>query len=95
MNILMTIVIIVAVVIVGFVGTKYWFGTSVETMPYQKSATEIAADYGANIGGGARKWFRGKKMSRGQSTGALLVVVSALIYSLYRSVQHFLFLRGM
>jgi hypothetical protein len=94
MNILMTIVIIVAVVIVGFVGAKYLFGTSADPIPYQKSATEIAADYGANIGGGARKWFRGKKMSRGQSTGAFLVVVSALIYSLYRSAQHFLLLTG-
>ena len=44
---------------------------------------------GSPILGGARKWFRGKKMSRGQSTGAFIAVVSALIYSLYRSAQHF------
>ena len=44
--------------------------------------------------GGARKWFRGKKMSRGQATGAFIAVVSALIYSLYRSAQHFLLLTG-
>lgn len=94
MNILITIVIIVAVVVVGFVGAKYLFGTSADTMPYQKSATEIAADYGANIGGGARKWFRGKNMTRNQATGAFVAVVSALIYSLYRSVQHFLLLTG-
>jgi hypothetical protein len=94
MNILITIVIIVAVVVIGFLGAKYFFGASAEPMPYQKSATEIAADYGANIGGGARKFFRGKKMSRAQSTGAFLVVVSALIYSLYRSAQHFLLLTG-
>lgn len=49
---------------------------------------------GSPILGGAPKWFRGKKMSRGQSTGAFLVVVSALIYSLYRSAQNFLLLRG-
>jgi hypothetical protein len=44
--------------------------------------------------GGARKWFRGKKMSRNQATGAFIGVVSALIYSLYRSAQHFLLLTG-
>ena len=44
--------------------------------------------------GGARKWFRGKKMSRGQATGVFIAVVSALIYSLYRSAQHFLLLTG-
>ena len=49
---------------------------------------------GSPILGGARKWFRGKKMSRGQSTGAFIAVVSALIYSLYRSAQHFLLLTG-
>jgi drug/metabolite transporter (DMT)-like permease len=49
---------------------------------------------GNPILGGARKFFRGKKMSRAQSTGAFLVVVSALIYSLYRSAQHFLLLTG-
>ena len=48
----------------------------------------------AMLTGGARKFFRGKKMSRGQSTCAFLAVVSALIYSLYRSAQHFLLLRG-
>lgn len=94
MNILMTIVIIVAVIVVGFVGGKYLFGSSTDPMPYQKSATEIAADYGANIGGGARKWFRGKNMTRSQATGAFLAVVLALIYSLYRSAQHFLLLTG-
>jgi len=89
MNILMTIVIIVAVAIIGFVGMKYWFGASAESLP--------SYDYtepGSPILGGARKWFRSKKMSRGQSTGALLGVVSALIYSLYRSAQHFLLLTG-
>jgi hypothetical protein len=44
--------------------------------------------------GGARKWFRGKNMTRNQATGAFIAVVSALIYSLYRSVQHFLLLTG-
>jgi hypothetical protein len=48
----------------------------------------------AMLTGGALKWFRGKKMSRGQSTGAFIAVVSALIYSLYRSAQHFLLLTG-
>jgi hypothetical protein len=48
----------------------------------------------AMLTGGARKWFRGKKMSRGQSTGAFIAVVSALIYSVYRSAQHFLLLAG-
>ena len=90
----MTIVIVIAVAAIAFVGMKYLFGTSADTMPYQKSATEIAADYGANIGGGARKWFRGKNMTRNQATGAFVAVVSALIYSLYRSVQHFLLLTG-
>ena len=85
----MTIVIIVAVVVVGFVGAKYWFGASSDSLP-SYNYTEP----GSPILGGARKWFRGKKMSSGQSTGALLVVVSALIYSLYRSVQHFLLLMG-
>lgn len=49
---------------------------------------------GNPILGGALKMFRGKKMSRGQSTGAFIAVVSALIYSLYRSAQHFLLLTG-
>ena len=49
---------------------------------------------GNPILGGALKMFRGKKMSRGQSTAAFLAVVSALIYSLYRSAQHFLLLTG-
>ena len=44
--------------------------------------------------GGARKWFRGKNMTRNQATGAFIAVVSALIYSLYRSAQHFLLLTG-
>jgi hypothetical protein len=44
--------------------------------------------------GGARKWFRGKNMTRNQATGAFIGVVSALIYSLYRSVQNFLLLTG-
>ena len=44
--------------------------------------------------GGARKWFRGKNMTRNQATGAVIGVVSALIYSLYRSGQHFLLLTG-
>ena len=44
--------------------------------------------------GGARKWFRGKNMTRNQATGAFIGVVSALIYSLYRSVQHLLLLTG-
>jgi hypothetical protein len=49
---------------------------------------------GNPILGGALKMFRGKKMSRGQSTGAFLAVVSALIYSLYRSAQNFLLITG-
>ena len=89
MNILITIVIIVAVAVIGFVGAKYLFGSSADSLP-SYSYTEP----GSPILGGARKWFRGKKMSRGQSTGALLLVVSAMIYSLYRSVQHFLLLTG-
>ena len=44
--------------------------------------------------GGARKWFRGKNMTRNQATGAFIAVVSALIYSLYRSAQNFLLLTG-
>ena len=48
----------------------------------------------AMLTGGARKWFRGKNMTRNQSTGAFIAIVSALIYSLYRSAQHFLLLRG-
>ncbi len=89
MNILITIVSIVAIIVVGFVGMKYWFGTSSDSLPVY-SYTEP----GSPILGGARKWFRGKKMSSGQSTGAFLLVVSAMIYSLYRSVQHFLLLTG-
>jgi hypothetical protein len=53
-----------------------------------------ASEDPAMLTGGARKFFRGKKMSRGQSTCAFLAVVSALIYSLYRSAQHFLLLRS-
>ena len=49
---------------------------------------------GSLILGGARKWFRGKNMTRNQATGAFIAIVSALIYSLYRSVQHFLLLTG-
>jgi drug/metabolite transporter (DMT)-like permease len=49
---------------------------------------------GSPILGGARKWFRGKNMTRNQATGAFLAVVSALIYSLYRSAQNFLLLTG-
>ena len=85
----MTIVIIVAVAIIGFLGAKYFLGTSSDSLP-SYSYTEP----GNPIMGGARKLFRGKKMSRVQSTGAFLVVVSALIYSLYRSAQHFLLLTG-
>ena len=89
MNTLTTIVIIVAVAAIAFVGMKYFFGSSSESLP-SYSYTEP----GNPIMGGARKLFRGKKMSRVQSTGAFLVVVSALIYSLYRSAQHFLLLTG-
>ena len=85
----MTIVIIVAVAIIGFIGMKYWFGASSESLP-SYNYTEP----GSPILGGARKWFRGKNMTRNQATGAFAVVVSALIYSLYRSVQHFLLLTG-
>jgi len=49
---------------------------------------------GSPILGGARKWFRGKNMTRSQATGAFLAVISALIYSVYRSAQHFLLLTG-
>jgi drug/metabolite transporter (DMT)-like permease len=49
---------------------------------------------GSPILGGARKWFRGKNMTRNQATGAFIAVVSALIYSLYRSAQNFLLLTG-
>jgi len=89
MNILITIVIIVAVVIIGFMGAKYLFGSSDDSLP-SYSYTEP----GSPILGGSRKWFRGKNMTRNQSTGAFIAIVSALIYSLYRSVQHFLLLTG-
>ena len=89
MNILITIVIIVAVVIIGFMGAKYLFGSSDDSLP-SYSYTEP----GSPILGGARKWFRGKNMTRNQSIGAFIAIVSALIYSLYRSVQHFLLLTG-
>ena len=89
MNILITIVIIVAVAAIAFVGMKYFFGTSSDSLP-SYSYTEP----GNPIMGGARKWFRGKNMTRNQATGAFIAIVSALIYSLYRSVQHFLLLTG-
>ena len=40
--------------------------------------------------GGARKWFRGKNMTRNQATGAFVAVISALIYSLYRTIVQFM-----
>jgi hypothetical protein len=40
--------------------------------------------------GGARKWFRGKNMTRNQATCAFVAVVSALIYSLYRTIVQFM-----
>lgn len=43
-------------------------------------------------GGGLRRWFNEKKMSSGKLTGALFAVISALIYSVYRSAQTFLLL---
>ena len=89
MNLLITIVIIVAVAIIAFVGMKYWFGAPSDSLP-SYSYTEP----GSPILGGARKWFRGKNMTRNQATGAFIAIVSALIYSLYRSAQHFLLLRG-
>ena len=89
MNILITIVIIVAVAAIAFVGMKYFFGTSSDSLP-SYSYTEP----GNPIMGGARKWFRGKNMTRNQATGAFIAIVSALIYSLYRRVQHFLLLTG-
>ena len=49
---------------------------------------------GSPILGGARKWFRGKNMTRNQATGTFIAIVSALIYSVYRSAQHFLLLTG-
>ena len=52
------------------------------------------AESGTPILGGARKWFRGKNMTRNQATGAFIAVVSAIIYSLYRSAQNFLLLTG-
>ena len=67
----------------GYIGNKM-FGQEPSYTPQEP----------AMLTGGARKWFRGKKMSSGQSTGAFLAVVSALIYSLYRSAQHFLLLTG-
>jgi len=39
-----------------------------------------------------RRWFNEKKMSSGKLTGALFAVISALIYSVYRSAQTFLLL---
>ena len=89
MNILITIVIIVAVAVIGFVGAKYLFGSSAESLPVYNYT-----EPGSPILGGARKWCRGKNMTRNQATGAFVAVISALIYSLYRSVQHFLLLTG-
>ena len=39
-----------------------------------------------------RRWFNEKKMSSGKLTGALFAVISALVYSVYRSAQTFLLL---
>lgn len=39
-----------------------------------------------------RRWFNEKKMSSGKLTGSLFAVISALIYSVYRSAQTFLLL---
>jgi hypothetical protein len=39
-----------------------------------------------------RRWFNEKKMSSGKLTGVLFAVISALIYSVYRSAQTFLLL---
>jgi drug/metabolite transporter (DMT)-like permease len=71
-----------------------YIGDKISGMFSSNPAPPSYTEPGSPILGGARKWFRGKKMSRSQSTGAFLVVVSALIYSLYRSAQHFLLLTG-
>ena len=74
----------------SYIGDKVSGAFSSSPAPPPPSYTEP----GSPILGGALKLFRGKKMSRGQSTGAFIAVVSALIYSLYRSAQHFLLLTG-
>jgi drug/metabolite transporter (DMT)-like permease len=78
----------------GLSGGMSYIGDKISGMFSSSPPPPSYTEPGSPILGGARKFFRGKKMSRGQSTGAFLVVVSALIYSLYRSAQHFLLLTG-
>jgi hypothetical protein len=79
----------------GLSGGISYIGDKISSvLPSSSSSSTTYPQEPAMFTGGARKLFRGKKMSRGQSTGAFLVVVSALIYSLYRSAQHFLLLTG-
>jgi hypothetical protein len=72
----------------SYIGDKI-SGTSSSSAPSPSYTQESAM-----LTGGARKWFRGKNMTRNQATGAFVAVVSALIYSLYRSAQNFLLLTG-
>jgi len=78
----------------GLSGGMSYIGDKISSVLPSSSSSTTYPQESAMLTGGARKFFRGKKMSRGQSTGAFLVIVSALIYSLYRSAQHFLLLTG-
>jgi hypothetical protein len=78
----------------GLSGGVSYIGDKISGVLPSSSSSTTYPQEPAMLTGGARKWFRGKKMSRGQSTGAFLAIVLALIYSLYRSAQHFLLLTG-
>ena len=91
------ILLILVAVVFAFSGLSNGMSYIGDKISGAFSSSEPSPSYtepGSPILGGARKWFRGKKMSRSQSTGAFIAVVSALIYSLYRSAQHFLLLTG-
>jgi hypothetical protein len=78
----------------GLSGGMSYIGDKISGVFSSSPSPPSYTESGSPILGGARKWFRGKNMTRNQSTGAFVAVVSALIYSLYRSVQHFLLLTG-
>lgn len=91
------ILLILVAVVFAFSGLSNgvsYIGDKISGAFSSSPSTPSYTEPGNPILGGARKWFGGKKMSRGQSTGAFIAVVSALIYSLYRSAQHFLLLTG-